>query len=63
MREGDEAWDPDRMWGEIKRELHLEEEEREERLNEGGDGGGSGGSGGDWSGKKFGEQELTSTKM
>lgn len=26
VREGDEEWLPDRIWGEIKRELHLEAE-------------------------------------
>ena len=60
VREGDEVWDPERIWGEIKRELHLEEEERE-ALNEGLDAGGGGaGAGGN---KAFTEQEMTSTKM
>jgi hypothetical protein len=68
VREGDEVWDPDRLWGEIKRELQLEAAERE-ALTEGNDGAGAGATGGGAGAsaglgrKSFGGQEMTSTKM
>lgn len=55
VREGDEVWDPDRLWGEIKRELNLEDEERESSAVEGAAGDAAQGFGA--------QQEMTSTKM